>query len=182
MPGHCPGTVSSIQCFIRQTNTNSLTKLSKHWKVYHHSPGRHISILSSDNPSRAYPKRAGYYPVGNSDWQGALIARNWIRGWWWCVCGAKGMHKNEPQSSATPWPKAYSRNDDKLHDISHFLPPMIFFIPRLSFGLKNILREGMSVFGITLLIIELSPHPTIEISDNHGLLQQFFSLHITIIC
>ena len=30
------------------------------------------------------------------------------------------------------------------------------------------------IFDITLLIIVLSPHPTIEISNNQGLLQQFF--------
>ena len=33
------------------------------------------------------------------------------------------------------------------------------------------------IFDITLLIIVLSPHPTIEISDNQGLLQQFFSYY-----
>ena len=47
---------------------------------------------------------------------------------------------------------------------------MFFLIPRLSFGHKNILREGMRViFDITRLIIVLSPHPIIEISDNQGL-------------
>ena len=54
-------------------------------------------------------------------------------------------------------------------------PDEFFLLPRLSFGHKNILREGMRViFDITLLIIVLSPHPTIEISDNQGLQQQFF--------
>ena len=48
--------------------------------------------------------------------------------------------------------------------VGYFPPPMnSFLLPRLSFGHKNILREGMRViFDITLLIIVLSPHPTIR--------------------